>query len=114
MKEFINQLLTNRLGIVLAALNLCYFVSPLFARSVFSQKTDYIYYLDKLLYPANLRAISLSMLSADLLNFIFSESGGLIVGVGGFVLFVFFITLQWLLVGWTAKTAARAVRSKIA
>jgi hypothetical protein len=123
MKKFVKELMTNRLGIVLAALNVCYFVSRDFVSYILlhgdgsdcffgeshmfqwmrSQCADLMLYVNS---PAFL-------VLADLNNLMQSVSPDFCNFTHGKIYFVFcfvFITFQWLFIGQTAKIIARAIR----
>ena len=125
MKKFMSELFANRLGIVLAALNVCYFASRNFVSYAFSHGDGsecffvkrYVFQLmrlqcaDIMLY-INSPALAVSAVlgkvaqsvSADLCVFTHAKIQ--------IVFFAIFVTLQWLFIGQTAKTIARAIRPK--
>ena len=101
MKKFIVDLLTNRFGIVLATINLCYLAS----RSDFRFGAFAAFFVS-----ANTPAISLTVIALELVKFF---AGRLAPStdhfIGGIFLAVF-ITLQWLSIAWIAKTLAAKIR----
>lgn len=127
MKGFIKQLVTNRLGIILATLNLCYFVSPKFSANAFLTSLDNlqcftkgsnffvssIYYIENLMLNANFPALGLSAISKYFIKLILWNPNEIAAGVLGFFSTLFFITLQWLFIGWTAKKIAFAIRPNL-
>lgn len=102
MKKFIIQLITNRFGIILVALNLCYFVSKNndFVRQPFG----------KLFLCANFPSAISALLSVEVVKF-FSHhlSFPQELAYANFF-FVFFCAAQWLFVAWFAKTLAAKIR----
>ena len=107
MKEFIKNLFSNRFGIILATLNLCYFLS-----------NSYIYngYIhngfEKIMVMTNFPALLLAIVSSKFVGALFqniSTHGGARFSI---VLMMFFVTLQWLFIGWLSKTIARKIESR--
>lgn len=101
MKKFIVNLLSNRFGIVLATLNVCYFVS----------KENVINNLfGKLFVGANIPAAISALLSVEFIK-IFSHDLPFPVRRSlADTFFTFFIVLQWLFIAWIAKTLAAKIR----
>ena len=108
MRNFVKALITNRFGIVLAALNLCYFVSgAAFANFKFNIPSNNFEVLMRLMhFPAALPTV----ISAGFLNFLFSAPNNFIYYRFAFPIFLFFVTFQWLFIAWTAKTIAGRIR----
>jgi hypothetical protein len=102
MKQFIKNLISNRFAIVLAALNLCYFASNAFSFPSGG--------LSKIMLSLNSPATILTLVSYKVIQFLFSASSIILYRQAGFFVFSFFIILQWLLIGWTAKTIARRIQ----
>ena len=101
MKKFIVDLFSNRFGIVLAALNVCYFAGVGF---VVLQPSGQIFFCMNL--PAAFSTVfSLKLVNLLMPGCFFTLRTGL-----GDLLFTFFIVLQWLFIAWIAQTAARKLR----
>ena len=101
MKKFIVELFSNRFGIVLAALNVCYFAGK---GIVPFQPSGRIFFC------ANLPAAASTVFSLKFANllmpeFFYTSRTGL-----GDLLFAFFIVLQWLFIARIAKTIAQRFR----
>lgn len=125
MKEFIKQLLTNRLGIILATLNLCYLFSRPFFNAAAPHGDGSICFINhahkfnclvmqfsETMFNINIPALFLSIIP-DVIIQSFSRT---YVPENTFIqiaLFAFFITIQWLFIGWTAKKTAFAIQSKL-
>ncbi len=104
MKKFIVQLLSNRFGIVLATLNVCYFVSK------GSSITDRLF--GKLFVCANFPAAISAILSLEFVK-IFSHKLSYAAEMNLANAFLaFFIVWQSLFIAWLAKTIARRLRPK--
>lgn len=127
MRNFVKGLLTNRFGIVLAALNVCYFASRSYIHFIFAHahgencaffggrhffdiftglgagSSDFMFLL-------NLPAVLFSLLSGTFVQIIFPDFCLYTQGKIQIVFFVFFITFQWLFIGWTAKTLAGKIQ----
>lgn len=126
MKGFIKQLLTNRLGIILATLNLCYMVSSPFFKNLISKGNTgkfsaYVVYENliinvgssNIIFAANFPSKIIAAITNNMLILVFPK-----IGIFGNIfyqlsLFAFFVTFQWLLIGWTAKKIASAIRPKL-
>jgi len=127
MKGFIKQLVTNRLGIILATLNLCYFVSPKFSANAFLTAFDNfqrftkgsnflgasLYYIENLMLNVNFPALGFAAISKYFIKLILWNPNEIAASVLGFFSTLFFITLQWLFIGWTAKKIASAIRPNL-
>ena len=102
MKKIIVNLLSNRFGIVLAALNLCYFAGKLFVLADLPRNIS-----GKIFLSLNIPAlISSSLLYEILRNFLpeLSYDNRFYVR-SGFVTVC--IVFQWLFIAWIAKTIAQ-------
>jgi len=104
MKNFVKGLITNRFGIVLAALNICYFVShnPDSIRSLVN--------FDKLMISLNVPAAVLTVIPMTIIKFLFQMSYEFAYMQFGYTAFLFFVTFQWLFIGWMAKAVAQHIR----
>ena len=100
--NFAEGLLTNRLGIVLATLNLCYFASSEFIGAHFSLSN-----FDKIMLSQNFPAIILSFVPNGLIHFLFPQMDWHAVWQITLVFLLSFVALQWLFIGWSAKMIAR-------
>ena len=105
--NFTKGLLTNRLGIVLAALNLCYFAWNGF--SVLASLPDNF---GKVMISQNSPAIFLTVILTKLTEFLFSKPLTNVNHPLGLTAFLFFVTLQWLFIGWAAKAIARKIKRR--
>ena len=124
MRNFVKGLITNHFGIVLAALNVCYFVSKKFVPFAFSHGNEdscvffnhyvfswmKIHYAEKIL-SINSPAALLSMIPGKFMQIIFPDFCVFTQAKFQIILLIFFITLQWLFIGWAAKTIAQKIRS---
>jgi|SRR5215213_4686724 len=99
--NFAKSLLTNRPGIVLAALNLCYFAASGFLKGDFSMSN-----FDKIMLSQNAPAIVLSFIPHQLIHFLFTNLDWFTLRYLTFAFLLFFVTLQWLFIAWTAKMIA--------
>lgn len=104
MKKFIVQLVSNRLGIFLAALNICYFVSENsnFFRAPFG----------KIFLSANTPAGITALLSVEVIKLFAHNIDSPEQMALTNVLFFFFCIVQWLFIAWIAKTLAAKFRPK--
>jgi hypothetical protein len=110
MEIFINfakGLLTNRLGIVLAMLNLCYLMSQSHSLG-FCPLNGF----DKIILAQNLPAGAAALITAKFASLIFHATEWLSFPNLWTPLFLFFITLQWLFICWSAKMIARKIRQR--
>jgi hypothetical protein len=102
MRKVITELFTNRFGIVLAALNLCFFASRI---NNFNAPP-----IGKLFVYMNFPAIGSTILSLNFIKtFVYQFSPWAEVNLGN-VLFASFIILQWLFIALFAKTLARRLQ----
>jgi hypothetical protein len=125
MKKFAVELTSNRFGIVLAALNVCYFISRNFVAYAFSHGDgDKCFFVkqhvfqwmkfqcaDILLY-INLPALAASAVQGKLMKNLFPDLCSFTHSQFQIIFLMIFITLQWLFIGWTAQTIARAIQQK--
>ena len=123
MKKFIVDLITNRFGIVLAALNVCYLVSKKFVYYVFSHGNGSecvfyknsaffwvkSYYADAI-FNINLPATLVSLIHGKFMQTIFPDFCFFTHAKFQIIALIFYITFQWLFIAWTAKTIARAIQ----
>ena len=108
MKNLVKGMITNRFGIVLATLNLCYFLSGSYIHNGFAYTG-----LDKIMILTNSPGIVLAIISSRFAEFLFQgvrTHGGARFSI---VLMIFFVTLQWLFIGWAAKAIARRFQPKL-
>ena len=105
MKKFVGSLFSNRFGIVLAAINLCYLAGRGIGLFDFLRTPSAKYFLS-LNFPS-LIAAGLSLRAAQIFlpEISFEAQTGLKIG-----LFAFFIVIQWLSIGWLTKTLAEKLR----
>ena len=102
MKKFMIDLFSNRFGIVLAALNVCYLAS----------KGELFVYnpLGKFFLGINVPAICSTVLSLEILTLFTGRQTPLTEYMMGNTFFVIYIVLQWLAIAWLAQTLARKIR----
>lgn len=103
--NFVKALLTNHSGIVLATLNVCYFVSSGFLEGYFTLSR-----FDKIMLSQNAPAIILSFIPHQLMRFLFPNADWFTVHYLTFAFLLFFVALQWLFIAWAAKMIARKLR----
>jgi|GEM_PF-3260531 len=103
----VKGLLSNRSGIVLATLNVCYFVSRDFFTSLMPMSN-----FDKIMLSQNSPALVFSFISQELTRFLFQQMHWSTLRQLTVALIFFFITLQWLFIGWAAKMIARKIGSR--
>ena len=124
MRNFVKGLITNRFGIVLAALNVCYFVSKKFVPFVFSHGNEdscvfynhQIFFWMKILYAEiilniNSPAVLTAMFPSKFMQIIFPDFCAFTHAKFQIVFLLFLVTFQWLFIGWAAKTIAQKIRS---
>jgi hypothetical protein len=102
MKKFIVQLFSNRFGIILAALNVCYLVS---CGEVFAHNA-----LGKFFLSINVPSICATVLSLEFLTLFTGRKSPFTEYVMGNALFVFYIVLQWLFIAWFSYALAAKIR----
>ncbi len=126
MKKFVVNLFSNRFGIVLATLNVCYFLSETFFQRVFSHTHGESCFVTKkfFLFPMilsnfenlmmilNLPSIILSLIPYILLKEYLTGICAYTQIKLQFAFFSFFVVLQWLFIAWIARTIARKFRPK--
>ena len=100
MKNFVKELITNRFGIVLATLNVCYFVS------LSSANFRSLRGFDILILALNIPASTLTFISASIIKFLFSMSYRMIYEQFAFGFGMFLIIFQWLFIAWLARKIA--------
>lgn len=124
MKNFVKGLITNRFGIVLAALNVCYFLSKNFVQLVFEHTHEencsvfnhhFLLWMqgssaNLLFAKLNSVAILFSLLPGKFMQMIFPDLCIFTQVRFQIVFFIFFVTLQWLFIGYLAKIIARKIR----
>lgn len=104
MKKFIIQLFSNRFGIVLAAINLCYLAS---------KAGNYRFRpLDPFFASANAPAFISSLFSLEIMKIFWQPMSSAVTTNFIGIFLVFFVTLQWLFIAWIAKTLAAKFRPK--
>ena len=101
MKKFIVNLFLNRFGIVLAALNVCYFAGN---GIVPFQPSGMIFFC------MNLPAAFATICSLGFVRLLLSEASFSRLMISVDLFFAFFTVLQWLFIAWIAKTIARKLR----
>jgi len=105
MKNFVKGMITNRFGIVLATLNLCYFLSNSYVY------TGYVHNgFTKIMIMINSPALLLAIVSSKIAGALFQDirtHGGARFSI---VLMVFFITFQWLFIAHLARIIALKIR----
>lgn len=102
MKKLIVELFSNRFGILLATLNVCYLVSR---GEVFAHNA-----LGKFFVSANAPAVSSTVLSLEFLTLFTGRQSPFTEYLMGNTFFVFYIVLQWLFIGWFSCTLAARIR----
>jgi hypothetical protein len=125
MKNFVMNLITNRLGIVLAILNVCYLMSEKPVKYAFSHgnvEECFIYNYDaffwvkfhyaETMFNINLPALLAGLIHGRLVQTVFPDLCVFTHAKFQIIFLALFITIQWLFIGWTAQTIARAVRPK--
>lgn len=105
MKKFIVNLFSNRFGIVLATLNVCFFA--LKSSNMASVPETF---LGKVFVSLNLPAFIFTRLCYEIPNALFAEISYSARMNLKFGLFASFIVLQWLFIAWIAKTLAQKFR----
>lgn len=124
MRSFLVGLFTNRFGIVLATLNVCYFVSRKFVHFTFSHGggDDCLIFNHHImswirmqcattLLSINSPAIIASAFPGKVMQVVFPDFCTYTQAQFQIAFLLFFITLQWLFIGWAAKTIAQKLQS---
>lgn len=102
MKKFIVNLFSNHFGIILVAINLCYFASK--GQSLLNYPSG-VWFM-----CANLPAGIATSLSVKFIEIFLLTPATILVNA----ILVFFITMQWLFIAWFAKLIAGKIsRSKL-
>ncbi len=123
MKKFVVNLFSNRFGIFLATVNVCYFLLRPYFQRVFEHNHGESCFVFKgfFLFPVNLTNVDdlmiLQNLPATILSFfprflINDLTPGFCVYTQikfHFIFFASFIVIQWLFIGWLAKTLAAKI-----
>ncbi len=120
MWNFIRSLLSNRFGIVLATLNVCYFLTRDFMTYLFSHEHGVnclVFENPQIMswvYPGvlNIPALLASVISSEIVMAIFPNFCAFTHTQIHFLTTAFFITFQWLLIGWLAKTIAQTITNR--
>ena len=102
MKKFTINLFSNRFGIILATLNVCFFVSK------GSAVTDSL--LGKIFFCANIPAGISAILSVQIVKIFSSPLSFPTEMAIANTFFAFFIVAQWIFIAFIAKTVARKFR----
>jgi hypothetical protein len=124
MKKFIINLFSNRFGIVLATLNLCYFLTRPFFQRLFTHNhgENCFFFKGLSIFPINLTSAENLMVLQNLPATVLSFFPRLLINEIApnlcfytqvkfhFVFLAFFIVLQWLFIAWIAKTIAQKLR----
>jgi hypothetical protein len=124
MKKFVKELVTNRFGIVLATLNICYFVSAKPVQFIFAhlhgesclhyQKYFLVFYpkpnLPQLEFLLNLPSLIVSAIQSRLFSTFFPGLCTFTQLKIQIVFFTFFVVLQWLFIAWLSYKIARKIR----
>ena len=106
MKNFVVGLLTNRFGIVLATLNVCYFVFDGFDK-IFLATNNF----DKIMTILNVPAFLLTALPLKVVGFLFSIREVFLYRERLSIVFLIFVTLQWLFVAQVARVITRKIQT---
>jgi hypothetical protein len=127
LKKFVKELVTNRFGIVMATLNICYFISTKPIQFIFSHQhlENCFYYREPFLLTFSRSEIANPVLAVDIPSFVLLSFPGdaflkafpdlcvftqLHIQV---IFFAFFVTLQWLFIGWIAKKLAKKINESV-
>ena len=105
MRNFIKSLLSNRFGIVLATLNVCYLLYWFNNSSGFRPLTAF------LIFCLDLPALILTALLTGIFHLFFYTVPSEMVVRMNFVLLPFFVAFQWLFIGRLSKALAEKLRS---
>src|SRR5689334_505547 len=106
MRKFIASLLSNRFGILLAAVNVCYFAAKTQNMASVAQT-----FIGKVFISINMPAFVLTRLCYEIGAAFFGEfinpasQFGVKLGM-----FASFIVLEWLFIAWLAETLAARIR----
>jgi hypothetical protein len=102
MKKFIVNLLSNRFGIILATLNVCYFMSK---GNNFTDKP-----FGKIFLCANFPAALPATLSVEFINIFVHNLSDPAKMILANAFFIPFCIIQWLFIAWFARTIAQKIR----
>lgn len=105
MKKFIARLFSNRFGIVLATLNVCYLAIKFQDVGNIPQT-----FLGRVFICLNMPAFIFTRLVYEIGVVVFADSGHSVQMPIALGLFTFFIILQWLFIAWIARTLAAKIR----
>ena len=122
MKKIVKELITNRFGIVLATLNICYLVSRNFIYYAFSHGGEdqcvfynhSVFYWIKIQFAEKILCLNSPALLAfiipnEITRIIFSDFCLFTRAKFQIVLLTFFIVLQWLFIGWLSEKIAQKI-----
>lgn len=107
MKEFVKSLLTNRLGIVLAAWNVSYFFYQVNYTTPLTTKLA-----EKFFICLNLPAIIASILPSEFLGFLIFNSSQVFRFQIRYFSFIIFMIFQWVFIAHLAKVIAQRLSEK--
>ncbi len=126
MKKFVKELFTNRFGIVLATLNICYLASTKFVHYTFSHgnQDTCVFYNHSVFYWIKLQfaekffclnspAILAFIIPNEITRIIFSDFCLFTRAKFQISLLVFLMVLQWLFIGWVSKKIARKLTKSV-
>lgn len=103
MRNFVRELVTNRFGIVLATLNLCYLAARVASGWPFPYKG-----FDKVMIVLNAPALFLGVPPMATMQFLLEPSTFRFFEPAFIaVFFIFSVTLQWLFIAWAARKIAQ-------
>ena len=103
MKSFIKELITNRFGIVLAALNVCYFVAGDIPMAIYRTSN-----FSKIMICQNAPSAILTFIPLGVVKLLFPfTTFSFFEKHFGFAVFLFFVTLQWLFIAWLSRKIAQ-------
>ncbi len=106
MKKFVVSLFSNRFGIVLTAINLCYLAGRGIGLFDFLRNPSAKYFLS-----LNFPAVILAGLFFKISHIVFPEISFEAQTALKVSFFASFIVLQWLSIGWLTKTLAEKLRN---
>ena len=108
MRKFIAILFSNRFGIVLATLNVCYLAKVIFAKPLIVPSLS-----EKIFLSINAPGLFFSYLPASFAHEFFPLLDETQIKLQvAFVVITFFMVLQWLFIAWIARTIAQKLRPK--
>jgi uncharacterized membrane protein len=103
-RPFVFDLLTNRTGIFLATVNLCFFVSRDLGTNL------HLNFFETVMLIQNFPAIISAILTGKFLNAVLPQLFGVSNSTVGIIFISFFIAFQWLFIAWVAKVTAKVLR----